>query len=365
MSTAIQEILACSECGQTTQDGLVLMPSGRTFKRHAGEDGVKHNGKPQTAEPEAVKVEPVKAGTKTECVECDEVHPALRTPDRVRKHLNPDTLKECEQRLDVQVNCPVCSTKRTLKKRLLVVHKDITTGTRCPASAKTVAEAQTLRKKAAPAKATAAPKETGKKTDAYAVLSPLNKSRFKAIRLGNELKELPESWRFKIENGPDPDQATLVTRRGTGNDMEEMRISWWNGACLGGEGRITHTYRGRTLAIRNANAIRQRAQMPAEQVAAEFAKVATRRTTTPRKRKTPDQLREVMPFDPNTATDEEILRAVLNRTVRWERKIDGKMDDDVVKGKPVIKTTPKGRQLSFRGQNTTRTVQVEQLVSVS
>jgi hypothetical protein len=363
MSTT--EILECSECGKTTKDGLVLMPSGRSFKRHPGTDGELHTGKPQSVQPDPVAIAPVKAGTPTECVECGEMHPALKAQGRVRKHTNPDTLEPCQQRTEVRVNCPVCSVEKLLKKRLLVAHKDIRTKTRCPGSQKTVAEATALKKTAAPPKKTAQPKN-GKADGVYAALGPLEKSRHKAKKLGDELAELPnDPWRYRIKNGPDPDQATLVLRRGTGADQEEMQISWWAGACLGGEGRITYTYKGRTIAVRNANAVRQRAQMSAEAVAAEYARVSTRKASAPRQRKTPEQMREVMPFDPTTATDEEILAAVLNRTVKWERVLDGKIEDDVVKGRPSIKMTPKGRQLSFKGLNTSRTVRVDKLVSVA
>lgn len=372
----MSEILECSACGQTTADGLELTPSGKQFKRHKDGQEVCTGGKPQSHDPEPVKVVPAGTPAKiAECVECGEELPVLKS-GKVRKHTNPQTLATCEQRPSVEAECPVCQGNRQLKKMRFPVHKDMRAGTRCPASAKTVAEAQALEKVAPPkgkttkAATPAVPK--ARKDDGYKALSPLDKSKAKAKKLGEELKALPDNpWRYKIETGQetqDPDQATLILTRGTGKNLEEMGISWWGGACYGGDLRIFHTYRGRTIAVRNANAVRMRAAMTPEAVAAEYARVSTRKSAprAPRTAKTPEQLRELMPFDPKTADDDAILKAVLNRTVRWENKTAGKTETDVVKGNPKIAVTKAGaRNLTFKGLNTTRTVRVENLVSVS
>lgn len=370
----MSEILECSACGQTTAEGLELTPSGRQFKTH--KDGTEKctGGKPQTHDPEPVKVVPANSPTAMrECVECGEEHPPLKDPKKVRKHTNPHTLATCEQRLSVEAQCPICEATRVLKKMRFPIHKDMKANSRCPASAKTVAEAKALGKSApVKPKTPAAPKQPKPKPDnLYKGLAPLEKSIFKAKRLGEELKQYPDPWRYKIETGTeiqDPDQATLILLRGSGTALEEMVISWWGGACLGGDLRISHTYRGRTIAVRNANAVRLRARMTPEEVAAEYIRVAKRKTAprAPRTVKTPDQLRELLPFDPATADDDTILKAVLNRTIKWENKTAGKTEDDVVKGQPKIARTKAGaRNLTFKGLNTTRTIRVENLVSVA
>lgn len=305
-------------------------------------------------------------------MECGEEHPALKAPKRVRKHVNPQTLADCEQRENVEAVCPICDANRQLRKMRFPIHKDMKANSRCPASNKTVAEAQALGKKA-PVKPKAEPKPKQPKPKAenpYKGLSPLEKSIHKARKLGEELKQYPDPWRYKIETGQetqDPDQATLILIRGKGNDIEEMGISWWSGACYGGDLRIFHTYRGRTIAVRNANAVRLRGKMTHEEVTAEYVKVAARKAAprTPRTTKTPEQLRELLPFDPATAEDSVILQSVLNKTVKWENKTAGKTETDVVKGNPKIAKTKSGtRNLTFKGLNTTRTVRVENLVSV-
>ena len=363
-----QKAWECPDCGKGPADGLELTPSGKAIKTHKDGDET-HRGKaPRTPDPEPVKI--VKAGTApntAECVECGTEAPKLKTPGKVRKHLNPETLTDCEQRTTVEAKCPICEATKGLQKMRFRLHKDLKAGTRCPASGKTVAEAQALGKKAPQGKK--APK--AKKADnGYKDLSPLDKSKFKATRLGNELKAYPDPWRYTIETGPDADQATLVARRGTGKDVEEMRISWWAGACLGGDGKITHEYHGRKIAVRNANAVRQRGQMTHEEIKAEASKVATRKSTPrgPKTQKTPEELQALMPFDPKEADDKTVLAHIREgRVIKWTRVTDGKEEKDVVRkipSQPLRKTKAGVRNLSFTGDGGTRTVRVENLISV-
>lgn len=368
------KVLECSACGQTTKDGLELTPSGKQFKVH--KDGTEKcvGGKPQTPDPEPVKIVPKNTSPSIgECVECGTEAPKLKTPGKVRKHVNPQTLEECEQRANVEVDCPVCGRKIGLFRMRFKNHKDLKAGRKCPASGHTVAEATPrtgVARNPSAQKAKAAPK-AAKPSDGYKDLSPLAKSQFKATKLGNELKAYSDPWRFTVETGPDADQATLVARRGTGKDVEEMRISWWGGACLGGDGKITHEYHGRKIAVRNANAVRQRGQMTHEAIQQEAAKVATRKVSGnggPKVKKTPEQLQALMPFDPKTADDDEILKHLPNRTVKWTRVTDGGTETDVVRKlpkQPISRTKTGIRNLTFTGQNTTRTVRVENLVSVA
>lgn len=360
----------CPACGKGPSHGLELTPSGKAVKAH-NDGGERCEGRaPRTPDPEPVKVVPKNSPVNTrECVECGTEMPALKDPKKVRKHINPQTLAECQQRESVEETDPICGRTIGLSKMRFKTHKDLKANSRCPGSGKTVAEAQALGKKA-PVKEKKAPAKKADNT--YRDLPPLQKSIFKAKRLGEELKsyEGTPPWRYTVEQGPDADQATLVARRGTGKDIEEMRISWWAGACLGGDGKITHEYRGRKIAVRNANAVRERAQKSHEAIQAEYAKVATRKATGngggPKAKKTPEQLRELMPFDPTKAGDKEILAAVRNRTVKWHSPLKGKTETDVVKGSPKIAVSKAGvRELSFTGTAGSRTVRVENLVSVS
>lgn len=357
----------CPECGKGPNEGLELTPSGKQIKRHKDGSEACEGKAPHTPDPEPVKV--VKAGTKPntrECVECGVEEVALKDPQKVRKHTNPQTLEVCEQRPSVDADCPACGRSIGLARMRFKNHKDLAKNVRCPGSGKTPAEAEQAKTPAAKPK-----KQVTKKQDSgYKALSPLDKSKFKADRLGKELAGYADPWRYTIETGPDADQATLVARRGKGADVEEMRISWWGGACLGGDGKITHAYKGRTIAVRNANAVRQRGQMSHEAIQQEAAKVATRKVNGskgPRKQKTPEEMQALMPFDPTTADDSEITKAVLNRTIKWTRTTDGAMETDVVKKLPkqaITRTKTGIRNLTFTGQNTTRTVRIANLVSV-
>lgn len=358
----------CPDCGKGPADGLELTPSGKAIKTHKDGDEV-HRGKaPHTPDPEPVKVVPRNSQTNTaECVECGEEHPKLKTPGKVRKHTNPQTLEECEQRANVEADCPVCERPNLkLRKMRFVNHKDLKANAKCPASGKTVSEAQALGKKA-PVKKQAA--KAKKPDNGYKDLPPLGKSIFKATKLGNELKAYPDPWRFTVEQGPDPDQATLVARRGTGKDVEEMRISWWAGACLGGDGKITHEYHGRKIAVRNANAVRQRGQLTHEQIKEEAARVTTRKSNgSPKVKRTPEELQALMPFDPKEADDKTVLAHIREgRVIKWTRVTDGKEEKDVIRkipSQPLKKTKTGVRNLSFTGDGGTRTVRVENLISV-
>ena len=360
----------CSVCEQGPEDGLELTPSGKAIKAH--KDGPdKCKGVPKTREPEPVKIVP--ASTKPsvgECVECGEEGKKLKS-GKIAKHTNSQTLATCEQRPDVTANCPACERPDIPMFRMrLKNHKDLKAGSKCPASGKTLTEAEALTKKA-PNRPKAKKEPKGIKTDnVYKTLSPLAKSQFKAKRLGEELKAYADPWRYTIENGPDSDQATLVARRGSGKDIEEMRISWWGGACIGGEGKITHELRGRKIAVRNANAVRARGQMTHEQSVAEANRVATRKQTGPKKtKKTPEEIRALLPFDPSTADDDVVLAALREgRTIRWTRTTDGREETDTVKKlpkQPISRTKSGLRNLTFTGSSSTRTIRVDNLLSVA
>ncbi len=362
----------CSVCGQGPDDGLNLTPSGKQISRHKDGNEVCTGKAPKTPDPEPVKVVP--ANTKpniAECVECGTEGPKLKTPGRIRKHPNPETLADCEQRPDVKVTDPVCGREIGLYRMRFKNHKDLKLNSKCLGSGKTVAEATHLAnegKKAAPGKPKA---EKAKKAGSpLKELSPLDKSKFKAAKLGEELKAYADPWKYTVETGPDPDQATLVAKRGTGRDIEEMRISWWGGACLGGDGKITHEFRGRKIAVRNANAVRQRGQMTHEQIVAEASRVATRKTNGggPKVKKTVEELQELLPFDPKEADDTEVLAALREgRTIKWKNNTSGKTEADVLKKlprQPLARTKTGIRNLTFTGANATRTVRVENLVSV-
>lgn len=370
----------CSNCRRSTLTGLALLPSGKSFKSHKVEEGSSERctgGKPVALAPPTSEGITVATTAKGNCVECGAGPLSRLKSGRLRKHPNPNTLEPvCEQREDVQAECPVDNRMVALRYGKLAQHNDLTKRSRCPGSNKTPTEAKAVKIEAptrpAPAKvpkAKATPKPKSEAAATYKALPGIARSQMKAKRLADELATYKAPWSATYDTNDDTGTVTLSLHRGKAQAVELMQISWFNGACIGGEGRITHEYRGRKIAVRNASAIKQRATMTPEEVAAEFSKVSIRKAAGPpkgkREPKPSAELKALMPFNPETATDEDILSAVLNKPIVWDNATSGKRESDVVKAKPTINRTKTGtRNLSFRGVNTSRTVRVANLVSV-
>jgi len=356
----------CTSCARTTDDKpapLELMPSGKTFKRHSVfADSTERctGGTPKHAQtPEGTPE------GKAHCIECGLIHTKLKSGTRVAKHMNPETLLACEQRENASVGCPInvpgYKHTVTLREGKMSFHKFKDSDTRCPGSNRTLTEARKV--KTIPEIKAKAPDKVPNKTPIYKSLPGIEKSMLKAKALAKDLAAVEHPWKATYEQDVEAGKVELLLTRGKGADQEVMSISWWNGACFGGEGKITHAYKGRIVAVRNASAIKQRGRVAPEQIKAEFGKVATR-VSKPRTIKTVEQKREMLPFDPSKADDTEVLLAVLGKTVKWENTISGKEEADVVKSNPVLKVVKGERQLTFRGTKTTKTIRLAKLISV-
>lgn len=353
------EEIHCSSCLQGASDGLELMPSGKNFKRHKDGDGQPcTDGKIEQPTPKKAATPAPKSDGTGECVECGERYPVLKS-GKLRKHAHPKTGNTCAQEPGVEVKCPQGNHRVRLSRGgKLPVHKDPELGARCIGSNKTPEEA---------AAATVAVKPTGKITpprpkDPYRALTPIQKSETKAKRLAAELKEL--GWRSQIKLNHTIAELTL--RRGKNGDTEEMFITWDAGACVGGDGMITHEYKGRKIAVRNANAVRARAATPAEQIAAEYARVANRKVGRPTKggTKAKTKATPVMPFDPETASDDEIVQALTNKKVVWENKLAGKQEEARVRNAK-IQPSKNGRNIALNTEYGQRVIKATALVSVA
>lgn len=356
---------SCTNCHRTTATGLVLRPSGKTFDRHmTTPDGTEvcKGGKPEELLPEP-EVALAPRGKVEPCEECGEEHPPLKTQGRKKKHTNPYTLEVCAQRMDATVKCPAGCGRGDIAMRRgkLALHKNMTLNTRCPGSNKNPIDAAKAAVTPIP-RDKKVPKPRSADAESYRALSGRGKSELKAKRLADTVKQ----YGWKPTYATDEGTVTLTLTRGTGNNKEQMQISWFDGACIGGDGKITHTYRNRIIAVRNANAVKLRAAMTPEEIEKEHLRVATRKTAIrgPRKAKTPEEQRLLLPFDPKTATDEEILKAVLGKAIVWENKMSGKTQHGLVKSPKITKTAKGIRNLSFTGPTGSTTVRVENLVSV-
>lgn len=130
----------------------------------------------------------------------------------------------------------------------------------------------------------------------------------KATRYAGELSAL--GWKSDITR-TDGKAELVATRGGT----EALYLSWFREAHISGES--TYTFADRTVKVRNpAEAMRMAARSP-EEAKASQAKVASNHAFV--KRATGPSVRSV-PFDVQTASDEEVLDAIRSRKVTWHNQ---------------------------------------------
>lgn len=110
----------------------------------------------------------------------------------------------------------------------------------------------------------------------------------------------------------DEDIWELTGRRGD----EVLWISWTQGT-LTTEPMPTYTIADRTIKLRNASAVKQYAARAPEVGPKELQRVASNRFF---RRKPTEPKRAPLPFDPNLATDEEVLSILLGQTVTWHNQ---------------------------------------------
>lgn len=112
---------------------------------------------------------------------------------------------------------------------------------------------------------------------------------------------------------PEEDIWELTGRRGN----EVLWISWTKGV-LTTEPMPSYTIADRTIKLRNASAVRQYAERTPAQGEAELAKVASNRYF---RRKPTEPKPAKLPFDPETATDREIIKALMGKAVAWHNRL--------------------------------------------
>jgi hypothetical protein len=270
-------------------------------------------------------------------------------------------------------DCRACSRKNIgLRAGKLSIHKDLSKGVRCVGSLHFPKDVKANAPQPKPTKA-AAPKPKAPTRPKVAVTDEA-KAMAKAAKFGQDLKV--HGWRTTFETNPtdvhpllgDPiASVTAVAKRGSGEDVEEMRITWWGAACIGGDDRITWTYKGRQIAVRNAKACRDRAARPHEELVNESFRIAARKAAAPGK-KGKGGLKP-LPFDPKTVTDEELLERIVGRTLTWSRKIDDKQETYVVRpgSKPRIqrpKSNPDERTVTVSTPTGQKSFHLSRLVSI-
>lgn len=339
-----------------------LRPSGTTLSTHKAGDGSRCPGKP---------VFDVKGSdSKISCVECGTEGTPLKTDNtRIKKHNDADG-KPCAQRPGIKAGCPACGRRLVLRKGLLPVHQDIKAQVKCTHSArdpkdevvKALPNARKVSvKEPAPKKAPAPKGVDAAWTKAQIFASAIEKA----------------GWKTEVIVQKEDQAAIAVAKRGE----EEITIMWEEARCVGGT--IFHTFRSRKIALRNKNAAVQRALMTPDQILAEHSRVSqrARKVAAPkasaRGKKTagirPEDemaaLRTFLPFDPKTADQQEIARALVSKTLTWMNRTSQKEQTGTVnanaKAIKVHKASDGSRQVTFFLLNSgAKTIRLDDIVSV-
>jgi hypothetical protein len=146
---------------------------------------------------------------------------------------------------------------------------------------------------------------------------------------------------WKTELTRKGDKATVVAVL----DDKELSIAWRGSACLN---EVTFTEDGHTRKLRNAAAARRKLAEEAEETPAAKGKQSaqsmkpkppkTKKKKEPKPKPEPfkstPKPRTSMPFDPETASDEEILKAVQGRKITWYNRISRGYDSARVMNQP-------------------------------
>lgn len=189
------------------------------------------------------------------------------------------------------------------------------------------------------------------------------KSEAKAAAFAVEAANL--GWSLETPK-TDGDRTEITVRRGE----ETIDLAWEGGVfqhpCL-------YSFKGHTIQMRNASAAQKRMSMDPEVSAEERERVAVRKTNAmERKAGVPRQRK--LPFDPETATNEEVLSAVQGKMIFWtngHREVEENDRVPLMKevrnkaNKPKIHEGPHGRILTFAAVGGMfRSVLVSKIVAV-
>jgi hypothetical protein len=172
-------------------------------------------------------------------------------------------------------------------------------------------------------------------------------------------------WAEKVRSAPDQNPYGVIVGRGN----ERIAISWRDGVFVGEECYHSHPARSPRKVI-NASAAKKIMAIPAAVADEEARKVTAHKAARPRKDRsaeTTTERRKALPFDPETASDEEVIHAVSGRNVSWTNEISGSIQDAYVKGsidEISIQPGKSGRSIRFTSMTGFTSVRVSSIVSV-
>jgi hypothetical protein len=216
------------------------------------------------------------------------------------------------------------------------------------------------------AKSTPTTRAHGKTTDHIcdrpSLDSAQGKSMAKAEAFLTAAAEL--GWTEVVRSSPEQETYGVIVGRGE----ERIAISWRSGVFMGEE--CYHSHPGRSpRKVINASAAKKLMAIPPVQAAEEAAKVSAHKASRPRRDRsaqTTTERRKALPFDPETASDEDVLQAVSggNRRVSWTNEVSGTIEDAYITGSVSIQPGKSGRSLRFTSMTGFRSVRVSSIIAI-
>jgi hypothetical protein len=198
--------------------------------------------------------------------------------------------------------------------------------------------------------------------DRPAVDSPRGKSMAKALAFVEVAAGL--GWAQFAKSAPDDETYGVIV----GRDEERITISWRGGVFVGEE--CYHSHPGRSpRKVINASAAKKIMAIPPAEAAAEAAKVTAHKSARPGRKSAGEATtarRKALPFDPETAADAEILRAIHGREVTWVNSLSGAEHTARVTGSRnrVVRNGSGVRAIDFNSPNGACTVRVNSIVEI-
>jgi hypothetical protein len=172
-------------------------------------------------------------------------------------------------------------------------------------------------------------------------------------------------WAEFARSAPEQETYGVIVGRGE----ERITISWRAGVFIGEE--CYHSHPGRSpRKVINASAAKKIMAIPAAQAAEEAAKVSAHKLARPRRDRSATATtapRKALPFDPETAPDEDVIRAVSGHQISWTNEISGAIDESYVKGsidEISIQPGKSGRSIRFTSAEGFRSVRVSSIVAI-
>lgn len=175
-------------------------------------------------------------------------------------------------------------------------------------------------------------------------------------------------WAEYARSAPDQETYGVIVGRGE----ERIAISWMNGVFVGEECYHSHPARTPRKVI-NASAAKKIMAIPPAQADEEARKVSAHKASRPRREKGAAATtagRKALPFDPETATDEEVLQYVKHGSVlSWTNEISGDIDSARVSrpspsGRVKIRHGKSGRSVEFLGETGFRSVRITSIIRI-